>query len=106
MSIHAQSTESIDELPSAAYQGSMLTGGQIRAARGLLGWSVERLSSEAGVSYPTVVRAEAAGAQSPSLRVQSLDRIELALERAGIIFIRAGEASPAAAGPGVRLNKV
>ncbi len=63
----------------------MLTKGQIRAARAFLGWSAKELAERAGVHRTTVQRVERH--QGP-LRgnVDSLHKIEEALEGAGIVF--------------------
>jgi DNA-binding XRE family transcriptional regulator len=76
----------------------MLTIEQIRAARGLLGWSQSELADRAGLSLPTVKRVE--GDTGP--RVSDLARTKLrrALESAGVEFIDEN-----GGGPGVRLRK-
>lgn len=75
----------------------MLTGAQIRAARGLLNLSVAELSERTGLAINTVRRAEATNASAP-ITVANLSLIRSTLESAGVIFIDAGEL-----GPGVRL---
>lgn len=75
----------------------MLTSAQIRAARGLLNWTVRDLAERAGVHRNTVTRAEA-DASGPG---HALKAIRSALEAAGVLFIdENGE------GPGVRLKKL
>ncbi|WP_083463997.1 helix-turn-helix domain-containing protein [Prosthecomicrobium hirschii] len=70
---------------------------QVRAARGLLGWSQARLASASGLSQPTVKRFET---NSTPVSVEALQAIKIALENAGVIFIdKNGE------GVGVRLRK-
>lgn len=78
----------------------LLTGPQIRAARGLVAWSQTDLASAAGVGLATVQRLEA---QDGMLRgmTDTIWKVGKALERAGVIFID-GDAST---GPGVRLSK-
>jgi len=78
----------------------MLTSPQIRAARGLLDWTAQQLADEAGVSLRTIIRAERTGGV-PRLRVDTLDSIQLALERGGVVFIDAN----ASHGRGVRLRR-
>ena len=78
----------------------MITGAQIRAARGLLGWSAQELADHAGLSYPTVQRAEAIDGV-PSLRAPNLLKIQRALETGGVIFIDADRAG----GDGVRRRR-
>jgi PAS domain S-box-containing protein len=61
-----------------------LTAGQVRAARGYLGWSAEQLADRAGVSFSTVRRVETPGGRV--VRKQSLAAIRRALEDAGLSF--------------------
>ncbi|RYE88217.1 MAG: PAS domain S-box protein [Hyphomicrobiales bacterium] len=61
-----------------------LAPGQVRAARGYLGWSAEQLAEHAGVSFSTVRRVETPGERG--VRQQSISAIRKALERAGIVF--------------------
>jgi len=82
---------------------AMLTGTQIRAARALLGWSAQDLADKAGVSHPTIQRAESHEGV-PNTTAPRLFAIQDALQQAGIVFIGAGEAS-ANGGPGVRLRR-
>jgi transcriptional regulator with XRE-family HTH domain len=64
----------------------ILFGEQIRAARGLLGWSQTELAKKAGVAHMTIRRFEAH--QGPvSGNISSLTRVQDALESAGIHFI-------------------
>ncbi len=76
----------------------MLTPNQIRAARALLGWSARELSVRAGVHVATVQRMER-GQGHVRGNVESLRKVERALEAAGIEFL-AGSA-----GLGVRLKR-
>jgi transcriptional regulator with XRE-family HTH domain len=71
---------------------------QLRGARGLLGWSQSELAARAGLSLPTVKRAEGQG----KARASDEARIKLqrALEAAGVEFIEEN-----GGGPGVRLRK-
>ncbi len=69
----------------------MLTGDQIAAARRLAGIrSQAELAGLAGVSRPTVERAEAARNLIPSMNADAMARIIRALEAAGIEFHLAG----------------
>jgi hypothetical protein len=81
----------------------MLTGAQIRAARGLLGWSAGDLALRAGLSYATIQRAESADGV-PTTQGQNLYAIQQALAAGGVEFINDGQIS-AAGGPGVRLRR-
>ncbi len=75
-----------------------MTAGQLRAARGLIGWSQEELAQRAKVGRATIADFEA-GKRQPYAR--TLDELQAALEAAGVIFVdENGE------GPGVRLKKV
>jgi len=72
-----------------------ISSGQMRAARGLIGWSQAALAEAAGLSRPTIERAETKGASA-----ETLTAIKRALEAAGVMFVpENGE------GPGVRLRK-
>jgi ribosome-binding protein aMBF1 (putative translation factor) len=72
---------------------------QIKAARALLDWSQEKLASAAVVSVPTIKRLEAQDGPLGG-RTETGEKIEAALERAGILFIDQN-----GGGPGVRLRK-
>lgn len=80
----------------------MITSGQMRAARALLGIDQRRLAELAGVSVPTIQRMEASDGQVRG-QVESLVRVVEALGRAGIELIGEGAASPDG-GRGVRLT--
>lgn len=62
----------------------MIDGRQIRAARGILGWSREELLSVAGVSKSALLRMESGLADS---RGSTLLKVMKALEEAGIEFL-------------------
>jgi len=76
----------------------IIVGEQLRAARGLIGWSQAELAKRAGLSLPTVKRVEI----ELGVRVSDDARAKLrhALEMAGIEFIDEN-----GGGPGVRLRK-
>ncbi len=76
----------------------MLTVEQLRAARGLLGWSQSDLAARAELSLPTVKRVET----GTGPRVSEIARTKLrrTLESAGVVFIDEN-----GGGPGVRLRK-
>jgi transcriptional regulator with XRE-family HTH domain len=71
---------------------------QIRAARALIGWSQTDVASAAGLSVPTVKRAEAEGGIQVS--EDAILAISNALKKAGVEFIAEN-----GGGPGVRLRK-
>lgn len=71
---------------------------QLRAARGLLGWSQSQLAKGSGVGLSTIRRME--GSDGPLKgTAENVWKVQLALENAGVIFIDADEE-----GPGARLK--
>ena len=74
----------------------MITSGQIKAARALIGITATRLAELSGVAYTTVVRMESSDG-TPSGQVKTLDAVQKVLEKAGIEFIGSPES-----GAGVR----
>ena len=81
----------------------MITGAQIRMARGYLRWSVRELSEACGVSVATIKRMEDEDGM-PNSFANNLSAIRQALESAGIEFVHDGPYS-GDGGPGVRLRK-
>jgi transcriptional regulator with XRE-family HTH domain len=79
-------------------QARSLTGSQIRAARGALNWSVQKLADCTGVGTATIVRYEQVPGV-PRARKDNLVRIQHALESAGIEFIGTPEDAP-----GIRIH--
>jgi len=63
----------------------MVTVEQLRAARGLLGWSQSELAARAGLSLPTVKRLEAGF--GPRVSDEARSRLQRAIEAAGLQFI-------------------
>ncbi len=76
----------------------MINANQIRGGRAMLRWSAKKLSEMSGVSLPTIQRMEGARGLLRS-SVESVLKVQQALENAGVIFIDANEE-----GPGVRLK--
>lgn len=76
----------------------MISGAQLRAARGLLGMTSREFSEAAEVSWATVKRFELCDGV-PQSRSGTLERAQNALEAAGIEFIGDPVTSP-----GVRLR--
>jgi len=76
----------------------VITIEQMRAARGLLGWSQSELAKRAGLSLPTVKRVEAGS--GPRVSDEARRRIQQALEIGGVQFIAEN-----GGGPGARLRK-
>jgi transcriptional regulator with XRE-family HTH domain len=63
----------------------VMTIEQLRAARGLLGWSQSELAARAGLSRPTVKRLEAGF--GPHVSNEARAKLQRAIEAAGIEFI-------------------
>ena len=76
----------------------MLTPAQLRAARGLLGWTQKDLAEASGVYLVTIKNFET-GRSDP--KRTTLLAWEQALRRAGVVFIEADDDL----GPGVRLRE-
>lgn len=78
----------------------ILHGEQIRAARGLVGWSQLELATKAEVGLTTLRRFEARSGPVAGT-VESVLRLQNALQKAGVIFLDQDHAG----GIGVRLSK-
>ncbi|UYW25092.1 GAF domain-containing protein [Methylorubrum extorquens] len=76
---------------------SLITGLQVRAARAMLGWSIDELSLKTGLSPNTIKRMEADEQSRPSSPSTTV-KIKEALEGEGIVFL-----GHDAADPGVQL---
>ena len=72
---------------------------QLKAARSLIGWSQEELAAAASISLPTIKRLEAVEGPLGG-RTTTVEKIRVALERAGLEFIDEN-----GGGAGVRLRK-
>lgn len=72
---------------------------QLRAARSMAGLTQAALAERAGVSVPTVKRLEL-GEGPLGVRLETLQKLQRALEAAGVIFVAEN-----GDGPGVRLRK-
>jgi transcriptional regulator with XRE-family HTH domain len=81
----------------------MITSGQMRAARALLGIDQRQLAERAGVSVPTIQRMEASDGTVRGV-IESLTRVVEALNLAGIELIGDG-ATSTGGGRGVRLRE-
>jgi DNA-binding XRE family transcriptional regulator len=75
------------------------TAGQIRAARALIGMSQGELAARAGVSVPTVKRAESDSKTTSKVADETRQSLRAVLEASGVEFTNGDM-------PGVRLNKV
>lgn len=85
---------------SASHSGiesAIITAAQVRAARGLLGWTRDQLVAASSVPKRTLVRFEDEEAEP---RRATLAAIRVTLEAAGVEFIEEN-----GGGPGVRLNR-
>jgi transcriptional regulator with XRE-family HTH domain len=80
----------------------VITAGQLRAARALLGIDQRRLADLAGLSLPTIQRMEASDGVIRGT-VDSLTKLVAALDGAGIELIAEG-AQSVAGGRGLRLK--
>ena len=74
----------------------MITSAQIRAARAMLDWSREQLSTKSGIGISALMRLESAEG-TPSGNIRTFESVQKAIEKAGIEFIGTPEA-----GAGVR----
>jgi hypothetical protein len=81
----------------------MITGAQMRAARGLLGIDQRKLAELSDLSLPTIQRMEASDGVVRG-NVESLMKLVAALDAAGIELITDNATSPAG-GRGVRLKR-
>jgi transcriptional regulator with XRE-family HTH domain len=69
---------------------------QLKMARAAVGWGVRELAHKAGVTANTVTRIE----NGADAKQSTMDRLQHALEAAGIEFIQEN-----GGGPGVRLKR-
>lgn len=81
----------------------MMTAGQLRAARALLGIDQKTLADMSGVSMPTVQRMEASDGVVRGT-VETLTKVIEALNRAGVDLI-GDDARSEGGGRGVRLRQ-
>jgi predicted transcriptional regulator len=81
----------------------LITAGQMRAARALLGIDQRQLAELAGVSLPTIQRMEASEGNVRGV-IDTLTKVIEAFDRAGVMLI--GEsATSSEGGRGVRLKQ-
>ena len=78
----------------------MISIEQIRAARGLLGWSQTQLAKAADRSLPTIKRLERDDGEGPAVSDDVRDAVRKAMEKAGVEFIAEN-----GGGAGVRMKK-
>lgn len=89
--------ESIGMPRGGRHTGPRLTGAQLRAARGLLNWSVSELAEQTGLAVNTIRKAEATNSEAPINAANAL-LLQSTLQQAGVVFIPADDL-----GAGVRL---
>ena len=77
----------------------MIVVSQLRAARGILGWSQSDLSEASGVAISTVKRMEAGSGLLRGI-AQNVWKVQSSLEEAGVMFIDEN-----GGGAGVRLRE-
>ena len=77
----------------------MIVVSQLRAARGILGWSQSDLSKASGVAISTVKRMEAGSGLLRGI-AQNVWKVQSSLEEAGVMFIDEN-----GGGAGVRLRE-
>ena len=82
------------------YPIAMISGKQIRAARALLGWKQRELAAAASLSEVSIKNAERGVVDS---RGSTLNAIQRAFDRAGVVFLDTGDTRNG--GPGVRLKE-
>lgn len=78
---------------------SLKTRAQLRAARALLDWTQQDLAEHSGVSAGSIKRLET-GEGALAIRLDTLEKLQTALEAAGVVFIPAN-----GGGPGVRTRE-
>jgi transcriptional regulator with XRE-family HTH domain len=78
-----------------------ITGNQIKAARALAGMDQKALAEAAQIGINTVRNIEGSGPEPAAGRIDTLNAIREALQRAGVIFVEEGQMS--SDGLGVRL---
>ena len=91
--------DAIDFCGAYAIFPLMITAAQIRAARALLGLSIDQVSAKSGVSAFMILQIEEE--KSASLDQAVLLALRSAFEQAGIAFLADGDCPPG--GTGVRL---
>jgi predicted transcriptional regulator len=81
----------------------MMTSGQLRAARAMLGLDQKTLAQKSGVSLPTIQRMEASDGVVRGT-VETLTKVIEALNAAGVVLI-GDDAHSDRGGRGVRLSR-
>jgi DNA-binding XRE family transcriptional regulator len=68
----------------------LITSGQIKAARAMLGLTVAEMAKLAGIGFTTMVRLESSDGV-PAGNVKTLTSVKSAIEKAGIEFLGSPE---------------
>ena len=63
----------------------MITSGQIKAARALVGWTARDLAAKAEIGFSTLIRLESADGV-PAGNIKTIDAVKKALEEVGVEF--------------------
>lgn len=95
---YTRRTQMLAGQKDTTYSVEVITPGQIRAARGLIGWKQSELAVASGISEISIKNIER-GATDP--RSSTLNAIQQAFRKAGVVFLDPGDARDG--GPGVRL---
>jgi transcriptional regulator with XRE-family HTH domain len=77
-------------LDEGTNEPKLVSGSQVRAARGLLKWSVRDLAEASGVSRSSIRRIEEEDGIPQGRDVRSLQAIRAAIEAAGLEIQNAG----------------
>ena len=77
----------------------MITMGQLRAARGLIGWNQTKLAEASGLALSTIKRMEGSEGLLRGT-AENVWKVQRAFENAGVVFIDQN-----GGGPGVRLKE-
>jgi transcriptional regulator with XRE-family HTH domain len=64
----------------------LITSGQIKAARALVGWTARDLAAKAEIGFSTLIRLESADGV-PAGNIKTIDAVKKSLEAAGVEFI-------------------
>lgn len=83
----------------------MIFGFQIKAGRGIVKMSQLELSERSGISVPSIQKIEADEEKAKKANQETIRKLKVALEGAGVRFIRAKEENGNGAGVALQLEK-
>ena len=86
-------------MQQSTYASAMITAGQIRAARALIGWKQVDLAKGSGVSEISIKNIERGATDA---RGSTLAAVQAAFKKRGVIFLEPGDTRDG--GEGVRLK--